>query len=558
MRAPDAQCLPGLEPRGRRESGRDAGAAFLLVAGIAAYVVAAVDLRQRPEEDAAMLLRYAGHLARGYGIVWNVGEPPLDGATDLLFLLVVAGLHWLGLPLETAAHAAGLAAHAGLVLLVYACARRLFDARREWALVPAVFVAAGPGLRHAAAAYGTPLFALLAAAAFAIAAAPAPTGEGRRAWAFAFSALVLGLARPEGVFLGAFVLLGVAAARDGRDVARWVRAYAAVHLTLGLAYFVWRWRYFGHLLPNPYYKKGSFLLHWHSLHMAARDVWTLAWPLLAVCAAALLVREGARWARLALVPAFLFTVLWVLVSDETNYFMRFRYPLAGILAIGCVPAAQAVARALVRGRPGLARLRTLSWPLALATAAVAAVSMHVAYRSVGPKRMGLYEVGVFLRRYATEDYTLATTEAGLLPLYSGWTAVDAWGLNDRHVAQTGAIDAAYLDRYHPELIAFHAYFSPGMREDDPRVVNRALGPRWYSMVRTLQAYAETNGYVLAACFGRNAWDTHYYYVRRGFPHSDEIVAALRGFDYYWDGEATVDFAGEAPRRLASGRPARPR
>ena len=36
---------------------------------------------------------------------------------------------------------------------------------------------------------------------------------------------------------------------------------------------------------------------------------------------------------------------------------------------------------------------------------------------------------------------------------------------------------------------------------------------------TLKAYAERNGYILAAVYGRNAWDTHYYYVRTGFPDS---------------------------------------
>jgi hypothetical protein len=62
------------------------------------------------------------------------------------------------------------------------------------------------------------------------------------------------------------------------------------------------------------------------------------------------------------------------------------------------------------------------------------------------------------------------------------------------------------------------------------------------MVMTLKGYAESRGYELAACFGRNAWDTHYYWVRRGFPLSAEIVARLRALDYYWDGEPTVDFA----------------
>ena len=37
---------------------------------------------------------------------------------------------------------------------------------------------------------------------------------------------------------------------------------------------------------------------------------------------------------------------------------------------------------------------------------------------------GRYDVAVMLSKYADRHYTIATTEAGLLPLYSGWRAID--------------------------------------------------------------------------------------------------------------------------------------
>jgi hypothetical protein len=88
----------------------------------------------------------------------------------------------------------------------------------------------------------------------------------------------------------------------------------------------------------------------------------------------------------------------------------------------------------------------------------------------------------------------------------------------------------------------HAYFSPGVPDHGERVETRSLGRPWYRMVMTLKRYAESRSYVLASCFGRNAWDTHYYWVRSGFHQSAEIVARLRALDYWWDGEPTVDFA----------------
>ena len=70
----------------------DVCAVVVLLAGVAAYGVLYVDFRGPPFEDAAMLMRYAENLAAGHGIVWNVGEAPVDGATDFLFMSSVAGL----------------------------------------------------------------------------------------------------------------------------------------------------------------------------------------------------------------------------------------------------------------------------------------------------------------------------------------------------------------------------------------------------------------------------------------------------------------------------------
>ncbi len=495
-----------------------------------------------------MLLRYSRHLAAGHGVVWNIGERPVDGATDFLFMLAVAAVHRLGASLEAAARGIGLAAHAATVVLVFLGARALYGLRRHWALGPAVFFALGPGLRHLAACYGTPLFALAAAVAWLLASrlsSPALASPGRPALGFALAALAMGLARPEGVFLGGFMLLAVLVERRGRGASRILAAFLLVFLTLGLGYFLWRWHYFGYPLPNPFYKKGGGLLYWHSLRMSWRDLWALAPLFVLLLPIGLAVRASRRAAVFVTLPVVLFVLVWVLISDETNYVMRFRSPILPVLLLGTVPVVQALALRLRERWPGpTARLARASVPAALTLAALLAWSEHRAYRWVAPQRMGLYDAALVLHDYAGRGFSLATTEAGLLPLYSEWRAVDAWGLNDSYVAHAGGIDETYLERYRPELILIHAYFSPGVADHGERVEGRSFGRPWYRMVMTLKRYAEQHGYALAACFGRNAWDTHYYYVRTGFPQSREIVDRVRALDYYWDGQPTVDFAAE--------------
>jgi hypothetical protein len=125
-------------------------------------------------------------------------------------------------------------------------------------------------------------------------------------------------------------------------------------------------------------------------------------------------------------------------------------------------------------------------------------------------------------------------------LYSGWRTVDAWGLNDPWITHAGGVTEEYLDRYRPDVIMFHAYYSPEVPPERRR--GRGLGEGWQRMVGTLHAYAEARSYELAAVFGRDPYETHFYYVRRECPDGAELVRRIRALDYRWfrDGEPSVN------------------
>ncbi|MBI3932994.1 MAG: hypothetical protein HY317_06235 [Acidobacteria bacterium] len=509
----------------------DAACAAVLLALLAAYWAGVPRQLAHPEEDAAMLLRYSVHLAEGHGIAWNVGEPPLDGATDFLFMLAVAAVHRLGAGVEAAARGVGLAAHALTVLGVFLAIRLLHGAGRGAALLSAAYVALGPAWRYAAVCYGTPLFAL-ATLAGCVAASSALEGERpatRGRW-LGLAAVLMGMARPEGALLGVFFLGAVLLLRRGDRVAV-LGGFASVFLTLGLAYFAWRWAHFGHPLPNPFYRKGGFVLHWDVLEKAFRNVAVLGGPFLAVLVAGLAAFDARRAALFGLLPVVAFGALWILISDETNYFMRFRYPIVPAILVAWLPAGRALLDAPLAARVR-ARVPSGAWTaLALAASAVLLVAQFREYRKIRSRPLGLYDVAVMLSEYRDEGYTLVTSEAGLLPLYSGWRAVDAWGLNDAWIARNGVVTEEYLDRYRPEVVAFHAPFSPALPPEKAGAAERGLGREWLRMVLVLKGYAERRGYRLAAAFGRNPYDAHYYYVRPGFPDGDAIFQRIRETRY---------------------------
>jgi arabinofuranosyltransferase len=216
-------------------------------------VVVSVNKPVHPAEDAAMLMRYSQNLAQGNGIVWNIGQAPVDGATDFLFMAVLAGLYAMGGGLESTVLWVGGLAHILTVLLVYIGVRRCFKGGVLAAVISAAFLLFGPGLRYVESSFGTSFFALFCCLSWFSAqmVVEQPHSIGR-AFFFAFCCLLMGLTRPEGVLFAGFILLAILFRLGWKTSVRIIAIFTGVFLLLGGAYFLWRWSYFGYPLPNPF------------------------------------------------------------------------------------------------------------------------------------------------------------------------------------------------------------------------------------------------------------------------------------------------------------------
>lgn len=202
-------------------------------------------------DDAYVSLRYARNLALGNGLVYNAGQPPVEGYTNFLWVVWMAPGTLLPVHPSTWATAwglifgcAGLATATGLATTL--CARdasppTLARAASPWALLPAAALAAVP-------AYGIAVtngletgmyVAMVLGAAWAV-------FDGRRPLLGGTLAGLLYLVRPEGLAVGgALALLPLLGKR--RDL----RPVAAL-LGIVVPYFVCRTIYFGTLIPNTF------------------------------------------------------------------------------------------------------------------------------------------------------------------------------------------------------------------------------------------------------------------------------------------------------------------
>lgn len=207
-----------------------------------------------PAEDAYILFRYAENLAAGHGIVFNIGGPHCEGATDFLWLLLLAGGVRLGGDVALVALAFN-ALGAGLAgwLLADCCwggpdrpcwARFLLSA-----VLPATFLAGGALAGYWG--FSSMLYSALILALFTL----ALKARGRAVLGIPILGLIVALFRPDGVAVGAgFVAVGLWPAWSASRVRSYLAASGACAVA-GLGYFFWRWNYFGLLLPLPLYVK---------------------------------------------------------------------------------------------------------------------------------------------------------------------------------------------------------------------------------------------------------------------------------------------------------------
>ena len=233
-------------------------------------------------DDMYIALRYAQHWADGYGIVWNVGEPPVEGYSNFAYVFLGRLAYGLQFDPVFLLKGCGVIGLAVLLIAQFYLTRLWLPARL--AIIPClwllayrgqiIWTASGLETTWYQAMLMSALYAMLKACQFN---AQDYTTKTHRwfVWALAagLSFAVSGMLRPEapGVFAVALLIMLV----RRQSIPRFERV-CGVTLTCFILsygpYFLWRWYYFKQLLPNPVYCKGfidpfNMTLDWHYLEL---------------------------------------------------------------------------------------------------------------------------------------------------------------------------------------------------------------------------------------------------------------------------------------------------
>ncbi|HZF13046.1 MAG TPA: hypothetical protein VFE33_30010 [Thermoanaerobaculia bacterium] len=422
-------------------------------------------------DDAYISFRYAQNLARGLGLVFNAGER-VEGYTNFGWVMLLALASRLGLDLPLVSRLANLLLAAGLVAFALRflaeCPRRSRRPVLAMALAGTALAADGVLARWAQDGMETLLFTLLVFAGAALS-APVEPEEGavvlpspwRGALAFALAALV----RPEGALLAAVALLWsffAGVREDWRGAFRRAVVGGAVFAAVWLPWFLWRWRYYGALLPNTFYAKvgtgGAQVLR--GAHYLVYFFVGERWPWLLLSLACLLALPRPRlvpWQRLFLWIAAVDLLYVLLVGGDWMGAGRFLLPILPLLYL-----AAAEWTALALENPSRRWPARLAVP-ALLVAQLVLTSWRGEARNVRRERSYLESraaIGQWLRQHAAPGDRLLTGEIGQLGWDSGLYTLDLFGLTDPRIAH---LRVATMGRGKPGHEKFDLAYSLGQR-----------------------------------------------------------------------------------------------
>lgn len=318
----------------------------LLVLAIVGYGLRAAQVQLWVCDDAFISFRYAQNLLDGHGLVFNAGER-VEGYTNFAWTMVLALGQWLGADTVALSQWLGIAFFAATIGLLLVASRRVSGAP-AWIPVAALGYAAHEHAQlFASCGLETAMFSFLTTALL-LTLAWARTARGF-ALAGGLGAL-LAMTRPDGLLLcavGGLYALG----RAARGTLPWrqIVALSLPGLLVYVPYFLWKWSYYGSIVPNTFYAKSADTAYPQQglfyLRLFFGCYWVLALAAVGLAWAALRrPRVRANAARpadlaadhlpglaLAFVLAYLGFVAWV---GGDFMFARFVLPITPTLYLG--------------------------------------------------------------------------------------------------------------------------------------------------------------------------------------------------------------------------------
>jgi hypothetical protein len=396
-------------------------------------------------DDSFITFRFARSLAEGAGLAWNPHEPPVEGYSNFLWMLVSAASLRMGLDPFFVARVVSIVCLALTLVAVHALARRVSGSSGRanlsvvlFAAIPAFAYWAMSGLETAS----IVLLAVLYVLAIDV--------ESERTWPWrsALVADLLLLSRPDTPLLVALPLI-IVLLRSPRERSPWVARLAAIALPAAIVYLGWKLTIFHRLFPNTVaakFQPGTGM-------SIVSEFWTLVFPLAIVWIAARRRPHALIEHQVAIIAVGVSAALLNVVAVVAHFY-RFFLPVLGMMT--AIAPAYLPPAAPFEGTQALSRRGALIFAAVLMFTLAPLLAMVEYAKTEG---LGLEQAHLRLARILATHYdstgVLVASDCGVMPYVTRMRTIDLFGLTDRHIAEHG-LDVGYVMKARPNVVVLNS------------------------------------------------------------------------------------------------------
>ncbi|MBS8228212.1 hypothetical protein DYI42_18455 [Vannielia litorea] len=456
-------------------------------------------------DDSYVTYRYALNLVEHGTMAWNPGEDPVEGSTSFLWVVLTVPAIALGIPAALWSSILSIGFMAAVIWSLAGLCRTLPWPDRL--VLCGALALSAPMALHSTQGMET---AAAAAVVYWVSLCCSRVIRGDRGVAsfLLLAALMLAatLLRPEMAIFSAVLTLALAAmllATDRRALRRLLVGYLPV-IAVGLGYFLWRYSYFGYVLPNPAYIKSGSGLSPDGIRMMLNF---LLWMVLPVTLYVLYrtrgaLRLGPVWPVIVGISALL--AYQCTIQPIQGYEFRYQAPVFPAILLCLVIAMRRAPTGLAPLPPRAILLAVLAclliWPvLRLPVVRAEALARTPADRTaVGRALQGV------------EGAALFTSEAGALPYFSRWRAYDHLGLTSEEVVHEG-LSCALFESWQVDVV---------MLLVNPAIISNEI----YDVPLKCPSMARFEPITATR---KTARASHIWYVDSSSPRAAEISLALK-------------------------------
>lgn len=503
---------------------------FLGLAGLPVlllcYLGAAIAFGILPAEDAAILFLYSENLVDTGAITYSPNGPIEEGATDFLWMLLLAGFYGLGFDTYKAALLLNGAA-ATTVFLVLSGYRKNISGVALLLFSIAYFTA--DGALSSLAGFATSFF--LGAIILTVYCLLA-----RQTGYFLLLSTLTALTRPEGFFISGYLVAFYWLVYAENKHRFFLQALAGFALPC-LLYWGWRTWYFDNLIPLPLQVKAG---HGSSFAYLFDSLKYYLFALLGAVAASAWLRDRTfREAGLFLGLFLTFLMLYGSSMLSQNIYQRFLFfgPMTSLCALFllCNNTQQ----------PWLKRYAIICMLLLVVLQIHKQQYVHNFSHALRDTENSATSIA---KEVATQRLAgkALVTEAGRFPYYSRWLTSDSWGLNSKAFTRK-LIEPEEVEQGNFDLILLHPQ-APGDRIDQSTQKHQCLRWRhnenserqteknWSNMVSNmLLGIRAENYHFLLVPYNRTnnpqgtGDDGRYdcYFIRKDYPQADQLISIIR-------------------------------